>query len=184
MSILTLLLHEKLLELHEVKVPVLPLYPCVQYYKSSRDCTTFQQMLRQLTAQAYVDDRELWDKERYIHEKRKEPDPEDNTVLRHIFGHMVIDAKPESVVFILIDGFDIIKYDEDVKPEDIHELFSSLKSAIEFIGKQRDQGNQVPIVKLLLTFHLSCSIETQRIWAHVARTYLCHRLRRTPCLSL
>lgn len=172
---LSLLLHGKLSILPKDQKVFTLMYPCAEYPATIGEMTSVRRMLGHLTSQHYDNDIEHWDKQEFvrkyiryirtlktIREENPAKGQEKNYLLSDLFIEMLAKAQPGQVIYILIDGFDLIEMDElKVNKSDYWWFLTCFYSLIEELRKSK---KPCPIIKLLITYHEACRHETRSYW--------------------
>lgn len=170
----TLLLHEKLSLLPKDTKASTLLYLCADFPESTKTMTTMQRMLRYLTSERYVNDRNHWDKlesvRQYIDilkatiEKIPTDEQQEIEFLIDSLIHMLEETQKGQVIYILIDGLDLVERDKSKVDKDFEKLLDDLYGLIEDLNKLIEGSKPCPVIKLLMTYHTSCDDSTRKIW--------------------
>ncbi|GAM36940.1 hypothetical protein TCE0_022r06434 [Talaromyces pinophilus] len=174
----TLLLHEKLSLLPKNEKASTLFYLCADFPESTETMTTMQRMLQYLTSEQYVNDREHWDEQESVRQyirilySIRENDPrnkanETNFLIDSLI-HLLDTTQQAQVIYILIDGSDLVEMDERKgNKSDFWWFLECLYSLIDDHRKPKKTkkpDEPTPIIKLFITYHGTCQRETGSYW--------------------
>jgi hypothetical protein len=172
---ITLLLHAKLSILPKGDEAFTFMYLCAQWPETIGKMTTMRRMSRYLTSELYVNDCERWDKQDFVreyvsknihvHDPKNDKGDEKNHLLIHLFIKMLEETQQGQVVYILIDGFDLVERDEPkVNQEDCWQFLTCVYDLFEYLN---NLDRSRPVLKLFITYHETCP-DTRSYWKDFA----------------